>query len=156
MNWLEVAKRIQLLINNDRYLNAKEKEHYAQWLNEREERQYTEQGLSTSENKDNEKYIYKVGDTVFIGASEYRITAKDDQQVMLSDANAPLFNKQYDIADFEHKIKENALNEHLKVILSEEESKHLLFLKRIQLQKKSLMIKTDIMLMIWMKVTLSK
>ena len=123
LNWLEVAKRIQLLINNDRYLNAKEKEYYAQWLNEREERQYTEQGLSTSENKDNEKYIYKVGDTVFIGASEYRITAKDDQQVMLSDANAPLFNKQYDIADFEHKIKENALNEHLKVILSEEESK---------------------------------
>lgn len=122
LNWLEVAKRIQLLINNDRYLNAKEKEHYAQWLNEREERQYTEQGLSTSENKDNEKYIYKVGDTVFIGASEYRITAKDDQQVMLSDANAPLFNKQYDIADFEQKIKENALNEHLKVILSEEES----------------------------------
>lgn len=122
LNWLEVAKRIQLLINNDRYLNAKEKEHYAQWLNEREERQYTEQGLSTSENKDNEKYIYKVGDTVFIGASEYRITAKDDQQVMLSDANAPLFNKQYDIADFEHKIKENALNEHLKVILSGEES----------------------------------
>ena len=122
LNWLEVAKRIQLLINNDRYLNAKEKEHYAQWLNEREERQYTEQGFSTSENKDNEKYIYKVGDTVFIGASEYRITAKDDQQVMLSDANAPLFNKQYDIADFEHKIKENALNEHLKVILSEEES----------------------------------
>ena len=122
LSWLEVAKRIQLLINNDRYLNAKEKEHYAQWLNEREERQYTEQGLSTSENKDNEKYIYKVGDTVFIGASEYRITAKDDQQVMLSDANAPLFNKQYDIADFEHKIKENALNEHLKVILSEEES----------------------------------
>ena len=122
LNWLEVAKRIQLLINNDRYLNEKEKEHYAQWLNEREERQYTEQGLSTSENKDNEKYIYKVGDTVFIGASEYRITAKDNQQVMLSDANAPLFNKQYDIADFEHKIKENALNEHLKVILSEEES----------------------------------
>ncbi len=70
LNWLEVAKRIQLLINNDRYLNEKEKEHYAQWLNEREERQYTEQGLSTSE----------------------------------------------------HKIKENALNEHLKVILSEEES----------------------------------
>lgn len=122
LNWLEVAKRIQLLINNDRYLNAKEKEHYAQWLNEREERQYTEQGLSTSENKDNEKYIYKVGDTVFIGASEYRITAKDDKQIMLSDANAPLFNKQYYIADFEQKIKENALNEHLKVILSEEES----------------------------------
>lgn len=122
LNWLEVAKRIQLLINNDRYLNTKEKEHYAQWLNEREERQYSEQGLSTSENKDNEKYIYKVGDTVFIGASECRIMAKDDQQVMLSDANAPLFNKQYDIADFEHKIKENALNEHLKVILSEEES----------------------------------
>lgn len=122
LNWLEVAKRIQLLINNDRYLNAKEKERYAQWLNEREERQYTEQGLSISENKDNEKYIYKVGDNVFIEASEYRITAKDDQQVMLSDANAPLFNKQYDIADFEQKIKENALNEHLKVILSEEES----------------------------------
>lgn len=122
LNWLEVAKRIQLLINNDRYLNAKEKERYAQWLNEREERQYTEQGLSISENKDNEKYIYKVGDNVFIEASEYRITAKDDQQVMLNDANAPLFNKQYDIADFEQKIKENALNEHLKVILSEEES----------------------------------
>lgn len=122
LNWLEVAKRIQLLINNDRYLNAKEKEHYAQWLNEREERQYTEQGLSTSENKDNEKYIYKVGDTVFIGASEYRITAKDDQQVMLSDTNAPLFNKEYDRAEFEQKIKENLLNEHLEVTSLPEES----------------------------------
>ena len=122
LNWLEVAKRIQLLINNDRYLNEKEKEHYAQWLNEREERQYTEQGLSTSENKDNEKYIYKVGDTVFIGASEYRITAKDDQQVMLSDANAPFFNKEYDRAEFDQKIKENSLNEHLKVTSLPEES----------------------------------
>ena len=122
LNWLEVAKRIQLLINNDRSLNAKEKEHYAQWLNEREERQYTEQGLSTSENKDNEKYIYKVGDTVFIGASEYRITAKDDQQVMLSDTNAPLFNKEYDRAEFEQKIKENLLNEHLEVTSLPEES----------------------------------
>ena len=122
LNWLEVAKRIQLLINNDRYLNAKEKEHYAQWLNEREERQYTEQGLSTSENKDNEKYIYKVGDTVFIGASEYRITAKDDQRVMLSDTNAPFFNKEYDRAEFDQKIKENSLNEHLKVTSLPEES----------------------------------
>ena len=122
LNWLEVAKRIQLLINNDRYLNAKEKEHYAQWLNEREERQYTEQGLSTSENKDNEKYIYKVGDTVFIGASEYSITAIDDQRVMLSDTNAPLFNKEYDRAEFEQKIKENLLNEHLEVTSLPEES----------------------------------
>ena len=122
LNWLEVAERIQLLINDDRYLNAKEKERYAQWLNEREERQYTEQGLSASENNDNEKYSYAVGDNVFIGASEYSIISIDKNCVMLSDINAPLFNKQYDIADFEHKIKENALNEHLKVILSEEES----------------------------------
>lgn len=71
---------------------------------------------------DNTKYRYTIGDTVFIGASEYSITAIDDQRVMLSDTNAPFFNKEYDRAEFDQKIKENSLNEHLKVILSEEES----------------------------------
>ncbi len=71
---------------------------------------------------DNTKYRYTIGDTVFIGASEYSITAIDDQRVMLSDTNAPFFNKEYDRADFDQKIKENSLNEHLKVTSLPEES----------------------------------
>ena len=71
---------------------------------------------------DNTKYRYKIGDTVFIGASEYSITAIDDQRVMLSDTNAPFFNKEYDRAEFDQKIKENSLNEHLKVTSLPEES----------------------------------
>ena len=71
---------------------------------------------------DNTKYRYTIGDTVFIGASEYSITAIDDQRVMLSDTNAPFFNKEYDRAEFDQKIKENALNEHLKVTSLPEES----------------------------------
>ena len=71
---------------------------------------------------DNTKYRYTIGDTVFIGASEYSITAIDDQRVMLSDTNAPFFNKEYDRAEFDQKIKENSLNEHLKVTSLPEES----------------------------------
>ncbi|TDP56390.1 helicase-related protein [Aminicella lysinilytica] len=36
LNWTQVAKRIEVLIANDRYLNDKEKEQYPDWLYEQE------------------------------------------------------------------------------------------------------------------------
>ena len=36
MNWNTVAKEINLLIRNDRYLNEKEKAHYPEWLAEQQ------------------------------------------------------------------------------------------------------------------------
>ena len=61
-----------------------------------------------------EKYEYHNGDTVYIGADEYEILSFDDNRVMLSDTQFPLFNKEMPRTEFDHKVQENPSNEHLK------------------------------------------
>ena len=41
------------------------------------------------------RYEYHLGDTVYIGASEYEILSFDDERVMLYDTEMPLFNKEF-------------------------------------------------------------
>ena len=61
------------------------------------------------------RYEYHLGDTVYIGASEYEILSFDDERVMLYDTEMPLFNKEFERAEFERKVQENSLNDHLRV-----------------------------------------
>ena len=99
LKWNQVEKRIGELIRMDRYLNPKEKEQYPKWLEKQEERraelaeqQRNREILSSAppetENNDVEteaRYEYHLGDTVYIGASEYEILSFDDERVMLLD-----------------------------------------------------------------------
>ena len=99
LKWNQVEKRIGELIRMDRYLNPKEKEQYPKWLEKQEERraelaeqQRNREILSSAppetENNDVEteaRYEYHLGDTVYIGASEYEILSFDDERVMLYD-----------------------------------------------------------------------
>ena len=108
LSWSQVEKRIGDLIRMDRYLNPKEKEKYPEWLEKQEERraELAEQRknreiLSTAppepENKEVEpeaKYEYHLGDSVYIGASQYEILSFDENRVMLDDLDMPLFNKE--------------------------------------------------------------
>ena len=82
----------------DRYLNPKEKERYPKWLEEQEarraeleEKRKNRQILSTApketleqeaEEVSAEHYEYHLGDTVYIGASEYEILSFDDERVI--------------------------------------------------------------------------
>ena len=143
LNWTQVEKRIKELIRLDRYLNPKEKEIYPQWLEKQEERraelaeeQRNREILSSappkqesaqaaeSEPQQEAQYAYHLGDTVYMGADEYEILAFDDKQVRLFDTQFPLFNKEMDRAEFDRRVRENPLNDHLKVkeLLPEEKA----------------------------------
>ena len=121
----------------DRYLNPKEKEKYPEWLEKQEERraELAEQRknreiLSTAppepENKEDEpeaQYEYHLGDSVYIGASQYEILSFDENRVMLYDFDMPLFNKELSREEFDRKVRENPMNDHLKVSVLPAEEK---------------------------------
>ena len=65
--------------------------------------------------QDNDRYEYHLGNTVYIGANEYEIQSFDDERVMLYDLQFPLFNKEMTRAEFDQKVRENPMNDHLKV-----------------------------------------
>ena len=136
LSWSQVEKRIGELIRMDRYLNPKEKERYPQWLESQEERRAKieetkrnreilsnappEQEVEPAEKEPEEaeisqdvKYEYHLGDKVYIGASEYEILSVDDERVMLYDYDMPLFNKEFSRTEFDRKVRENPMNEHL-------------------------------------------
>ena len=128
LNWNQVEKRISELIKMDRYLNAKEKELYPEWLERQEirraeaaEERRKREILSTAppEKKEveavEERYEYHLGSTVYLGANEYEIQSFDDERVMLYDLQFPLFNKEMTRAEFDQKVQENPMNDHLKV-----------------------------------------
>ena len=126
LKWNQVAKRIAELIRLDRYLNPKEKAQYPEWLQKQEERRAelaekrrNREIFSTAppEKQDptNERYEYHLGSTVYLGANEYEILSFDDERVMLYDTQYPLFNKEMTRAEFDSKVQENPLNDHLKV-----------------------------------------
>ena len=137
LSWSQVEKRIGDLIRMDRYLNPKEKEKYPEWLEKQEERraELAEQRknreiLSTAppepENKEDEpesKYEYHLGDSVYIGASQYEILSFDENRVMLYDFDMPLFNKEFSREEFDRKVRENPMNDHLKVSVLPAEEK---------------------------------
>ena len=134
LNWNQVEKRIKELIRLDRYLNPKEKEIYPQWLEKQEERraelaeeQRNREILSSappqqetvqtaaSEPEQEAQYAYHLGDTVYMGADEYEILSFNDDRVVLHDVQFPLFQKEMDRAEFDRKVQENPMNDHLKV-----------------------------------------
>lgn len=128
LNWNQVEKRISELIKMDRYLNPKEKELYPAWLEQHEirraeaaEERRKREILSTAppEKKEpepsSERYEYHLGNTVYIGANEYEILSFDNERVMLYDTQFPLFNKEMSRAEFDQKVQENPMNDHLKV-----------------------------------------
>lgn len=126
LKWSQVEKRIAELIKLDRYLNPKEKAQYPEWLQRQEERRAAlaeerrnREILSTAPSEKtepkNERYEYHLGSTIYLGANEYEILSFDDERVMLYDTQFPLFNKEMTRAEFDSKVQENPLNDHLKV-----------------------------------------
>lgn len=67
--------------------------------------------IKSAQSKNN--YEYHLGDTVYIGASEYEVLSFDDNRVMLYDPKFPLFNKEFTKDEFDRKVRENPLNDHL-------------------------------------------
>ena len=134
LKWNQVETRIAELIKLDRYLNPKEKAQYPEWLQRQEERRAelaeerrNREILSTAPSEKtepkNERYEYHLGSTVYLGANEYEILSFDDERVMPYDTQFPLFNKEMTRAEFDSKVQENPLNDHLKVAKKQPEEK---------------------------------
>lgn len=133
LKWNQVEKRIRELIRLDRYLSPKEKEQYPAWLEHQEQIRaeraaektvrdalYTPPKEKAQLDPAEYEYRYTLGATVYIGASEYEILSFDDDRVMLYDKSFPLFNKEMSRAEFDSKVKENPMNDHLKVAVQPE------------------------------------
>ncbi len=71
--------------------------------------------IEQSETPENSAYAYHLGDTVYMGADEYEILAFDDKRVVLHDMQYPLFQKELERAEFDRRVRENPMNDHLKV-----------------------------------------
>lgn len=71
--------------------------------------------IERSETPENSAYAYHLGDTVYMGADEYEILSFDDERVVLHDMQYPLFQKEMDRAEFDRRVQENPMNDHLKV-----------------------------------------
>ena len=218
LSWAKVAKRLRELIKNDRYLNEKEKDHYADYLESVEAPQYeidtqrrmarqrfidAKRDLPPADKRDTlalrlsdfirdldgyEKallsevertdladvtaeqmeqhlsdpatvqqlidflksvqvktadvysrsnawrfgqellelhplyYLYHEGDVVYVGADKYEVLTISEDSVFLQNAEFPLFSQTFSRGDLEEKLKENAANDHLKVVVTEKQS----------------------------------
>ena len=143
LSWNKAAKRIAELIQLDRYLSPKEKEHYPAYLEQAEEirREAAEATASreilsrapqenTPAKKESARYEYHLGDTVYLGAQEYEILAFDENEVRLFDVGFPLINKVLPRAEFDAKVRDNPMNDHL-IAPEETEPPALLEAKRL-------------------------
>lgn len=131
LKWDKVAKRIDELIQLDRYLNKKEKEYYPTFLQNQlqhqleYERKSVNQSLipESSDDLQNEnipkEYQWNLGDSVYVGATEYKII-ESGNEITLQDESFPLFLEYYSKDDFLKLLKENPLNDHLLKTITQE------------------------------------
>ena len=131
LKWDKVAKRIDELIQLDRYLNKKEKEYYPTFLQNQlqhqleYERKSINQSLipESSDDLQNEnipkEYQWNLGDSVYVGATEYKII-ESGNEITLQDESFQLFLEYYSKDDFLKLLKENPLNDHLLKTITQE------------------------------------
>ena len=140
LTWNQVEKRIAELIRLDRYLNPREKEIYPQWLEKQEERraepaEETGEPDSASVKAEPEpakedaspqktpQRICQPGDSVYLGSEEYTVVAFPDKDVILSDAQFPLFQKRLPLEEFGRLLRENPFNDGLRLAPTQDSPK---------------------------------
>jgi N12 class adenine-specific DNA methylase/adenine-specific DNA methylase len=67
------------------------------------------------------EYRLSLGDTVYIGSQEYEVLSFDENEVCLYDTQFPLFNKVMPRAEFDSKLAENPMNDHLLQVVEDAE-----------------------------------
>lgn len=125
LKWDKVAKRISELIATNRYLSKQELEHYPVFLQKQVQRKHEhesqikieEQGkdteptsVETIQKVAPKEKQWSIGDTVYIGITEYVIMDIASDSVTVSEKEFPLFQDIYKRADFEARISESPLN----------------------------------------------
>ena len=122
LKWNKVAERIDYLITNDRYLTEDDKKNLPIYrakmeeLRQKREEERIARELEQSKPKPSKAdaiYDLHLGTTVYIGTTQYDINTLEDDHVILSQVNGPLFVEEYERSQFEAMLRENPLNDHL-------------------------------------------
>jgi N12 class adenine-specific DNA methylase len=122
LKWKQVNKRINELIELDRYLNKAEKDYYPIYLQKQMEKElaFERKRYEEVDNKADEKpkkyhqeYIYHEGDTFYYGADEYVIQNISDNEIYASNVSFPLFADSFTREQFDQILRENPLNDRL-------------------------------------------
>ena len=111
IKWDKAAKIIGYLIKDDRYLSAAEKQGYIEYKKAKEKPTEEKEVIETAA-KDL-ALSYSVGNKCYIGSDEYKIVGITDNTVSLYDSRFPLLSTEMSKEEFERRITENTLNEHL-------------------------------------------
>lgn len=111
IKWDKAAKIIDYLIKDDRYLSAAEKQGYIEYKKAKEKPTEEKEVIETAA-KDL-ALSYSVGNKCYIGSDEYKIVGITDNTVSLYDSRFPLLSTEMSKEEFERRITENTLNEHL-------------------------------------------
>ena len=65
------------------------------------------------------QHVYHLGNAVYIGSHEYEMLAFDENTVRLYDPSFPLINKEMPRDEFDRKIAENTMNDHLLAVVEQ-------------------------------------
>ena len=124
LKWKQVNKRINELIELDRYLNKAEKDYFPVFLQKQMEKELAFERKRYKEVKEDNKadekpkkyhreYIFREGDTFYYGADEYVIQSISDNEIYASNVSFPLFADTFIKEQFEQILKENPFNDRL-------------------------------------------
>ena len=120
LTWPKIAKRIDELIIENRYMSQSELDSNPEY-----EADSTGQILNRAAPElsdtpetipivdENVEYELTLGATVHLGIEEYEISAFDEKRVLLYDPQAPLFTLDMPHEEFDRKLRENPMNNHL-------------------------------------------
>ena len=111
IKWEKAARIIDYLIKEDRYLNAAEKQGYIDYKKAKAEPSEEKEVIETAAT--DLVLSYSVGNKCYIGSDEYKIVGITDDKVSLYDSRFPLLSTELSKKEFERRITENTLNEHL-------------------------------------------
>ncbi len=127
LSWKQVAKGVATLIAKAEYLTPKEREYYPKYLRETQQarltaqqeryeaealRQTAEKLTQQAESKRaNGKYVFSLGDAVYMGNSTRTILGISDEVITLNDPKYPLFTEDMPREKFESRLRENPLND---------------------------------------------
>jgi len=116
LTWNRIAKRIGELISLDRYLSGTEKAHLPIYQEEQQTHDTLRETTDAMTDTRRAEYRYALGDTVHIGTNVYIVLGYDEKIVTLNDEKYPLLTKEMSRTEFDHRLRENPLNDGLIVV----------------------------------------
>ena len=125
LKWNVVVKRVGELIAVGRYLSEQEQKEFPEYekrkiargrpLQEESEHQLVSDRAVTEAENESADYDIFEDSVVTIGMKDYEVEFLSAERVVLRDQQYPIFSEELSREEFDRKIRENPVNDHLKI-----------------------------------------